>query len=330
MTVRRGLLACCAIAVGTWAFVTACTGDDPVLTPSESDAASEASAPVDAGGEAALPGDSGNNADGDAGKPFSPSDLGAHLVLWYEGSPKNLILSDAGDGKVLQWNDLSTFALAATVPVTLNACGGPTSLPDDAGGARNVVAFLVDCEKLGNESDQSNLDFGGRDFLIEVAVSVDRGGATPFTPLFKRIQLPNGGHYGEVILTLDTGHVSVTIRPDDADASSEVTLVSASAPMDDKAMHVVAMRRFRQIGLAQDTLELRVDGVHEDMQVSSVNLDLGGAVFTFGGDHGGGPTVFPNLDIAEMVVVSPKTPVPIGDDDVKSVEGYLKAKYRTP
>ena len=328
------MLACCAIGIGAWAFVTACTGDDPVLTTAESDAATEASTPSDTGvGEAALPGDSGTDADGDAGKAFTPTDLGAHLVLWYEGSPKNLILSDAGDGNVLQWNDLSTFGLAATVPLTLKACTGPTSIPDDAGGARNVVAFLTDCQKLGNENDQQNLDFGARDFLIEVVASVDRGAATPLAQLFKRNQSSNAGHFGEVILTVDTGHVSVTIRPDDADASSEVTLVSASAPMDDKALHVVAMRRFRQIGLAQDTLELRVDGVHEDLQVDSVNLDLGGANFVFGGEHLGSPTgpVFsPNLDIAEMVVVSPKTPVPIGDDVVKSVEGYLKAKYGTP
>jgi hypothetical protein len=311
MTVRRGVFALAGTA----------------STAVEDAASVDAAAP----GDAFSGSDAPNDAAGDGGtKAFSPTDFGALVVLWYEGSPKNLVVSDAGDGTVLRWNDLSTFGLHANVPVTLNACGGPASIPDEAGGARNVVAFLTDCQKLGDESGQSNLDFGSRDFLIEVAVSVDRGGSTPFTPLFKRVQIPNSGHHGQVIVTLDIGHVSVTIRPDDPDASSASSLLSASAPMDDKAMHVVGMRRYRQIGLPQDTLELRVDGVHEQIQVESVNLDLGGANFYFGGDHAAGPNVSPNLDIAEMIVVNPKTTKPITEEQVKSVEGYLKSKYGTP
>jgi hypothetical protein len=312
------------------AAVASCVGNDPTLVDTGSDAGGDGGVTTDAGTDGASTSDGGADAaDAADAHVFAPSDLGARLVLWYAAAPANVILSDAGDGKVVRWTDLSSFKLDAK-PTIKGTGGGPNANFDDAGkagGPNNYLEFDDGLRQLGDDGDQPNLAFGGREFLIEIVASMDSGGNTSDVPLFARRQ-GFGGHTGALDITVNSGIVTVAVKDDDAGAQP---LTSSNATLIDHAMHVVAMRRSHQAALAKDSLQLRIDGVHEEIGVDPVNLDLAGADFFFGSDYSGfGPVPGYVLRIAEMVVISSPTALPVTDDEVNAVEKYLKVKYGTP
>ena len=293
---------------------------------------------VDSGGDTSTP-DGGEG--GDATKAFAPSDFGGRLALWLEASPKNLIVSDAGDEAVVQWKLSSTSALPMTVP-SGNACAGASAASLDAGAVRNVVRFGLWCQELGNENGQPSLDFGTREFLIEIvakldpsmaaggAIPLELGGATPLVPFFERREV--FGHLGTFGIFDDLGHAQGPSRaPDHPDAAATQTLLSANAALSDHAFHIIGARRIKQAALTKDTISVRIDGVHEEQQGDPVSLDFGGANFRFGGDYPGiGPVYGYDLEIAEIVVLAAKTAAPVSDAEVKTVELYLSAKDGIP
>ncbi|HEY8076675.1 MAG TPA: hypothetical protein VIF62_21265, partial [Labilithrix sp.] len=173
------------------------------------------------------------------------------------------------------------------------------------------------------------LEFGPRDFLVEMVVSMNRGGSTPDVPLFDRVE--TFGQLGSLAMYTSIGHIKVDLTPNDPDAASYQELVSQNAVLDDNGLHVVAMRRIHQAALPKDTIQIRIDGVHEEMQFDPVDLDLANADYWFGGDYRGiGPLYGYDLRIAEVIVIASKTSVPVTDDEASAIEAYLKAKYATP
>jgi hypothetical protein len=324
VTLRRAYFIGLGLIGMATAVVAACTGDDPAPAVAPDDDAGDSSPSRDASDE-----DSSSTtdapSDGGADAPFSPTAFGGRLVLWYEASAANLVLSDAGDGTVVVWKDKSAAKLDAKQ--TLKAQGAPTATPDDAGGSRNFVTFTSDTQQLGNDNDQTNLYFGAREFVVEVVASMNPAALSANVPIFARRQ-GMFGHDGQLRLSLELGHVIVAVKPDDAGLQS---LTSTNASMDDLSLHAIGMRRIKQAALPKDTFQLRIDGAHEEFQMDPVNLDLAGADFLFGGDYPGvGPNHGFELSIAEVIVIASQTAVPIADSEIAALEAYLKAKYALP
>jgi hypothetical protein len=260
------------------------------------------------------------SAEADAPPPFSPASFGADLALWVVGDT----VSVSGGNQVDTWPDQSPHKTDLTQSTV-------SSRPLQEKGVLNnhdVVDFNGNNVRLtinaGDAGTPANLSFGqGDDFVISAVISTAAGGSGSGFVWLKANEICNGSCTLTAGLVFGADIVSAT---DDSPAlriSPQDSYVTAGGALADHSFHLLSARR-----IGQTTIQLRTDTVVKQANATAADLSLPSAPLRVGAGPNliGGSFAF---RVAEIVAVH-RTGTPINDGDIAKIEGYLRAKYKTP
>jgi hypothetical protein len=301
--------------VSSLLIAVACGGGDDTAAPEDGLDASQTqndAAQRDGGGG----GNDGSDMDVvDAAPPeFTPSALGARLVLWLDAA-KSIGLVDSGlaaGATIDSWGDLSGNQNNAGQPGALK----PTALPgtsDAAVGGLPVVAF--DGTRFLLVPSSASLAWGTGDFGMFV-VFRSRNPLGSFGLIV--------GKYNAVAPFAGPNLYSNYFAPQPTTeivgrADGNHLARSSDGGFNDDKPHIAGMRR------SGATIEVRVDGVASvnadagSPDGSAIDVSAGDASVAIGYRNGAGL----RGDIAEIVCVKGN----LTDAEVSQIEAYFRAKY---
>lgn len=317
-----GLGACVGDAPGASASPDSGTTSDAsvaadVTAPASDAASTEETGSPEGGGaahDAASSGDAATNADGgpdgavDAGPAFVPSDLGASLVLWLDGSRS--VAVDVSNA-VTSWGDSSGNGNAATA----TGAARPTLATASVNG-HDALVFNGTSSYL-TLADTTSMQWGLGDYAFFLVARYSNAAATLSAALFF-IKM-SSGLAGPQFLCNNLGGAFLEVAVN----RTAGNVITGTHAYNDNQWRVFAMRRSNN-----NTLQIRVNGAVEAQgTVAAQDVSTPGTVALLGAGPGGsGAQNFMIGAMAEVIAVKGL----LTDSNLAKVEGYLKGRYAIP
>jgi hypothetical protein len=256
----------------------------------------------------------GGGGSGGAG-PWSPSVLGARLVLWLDASQETTYTDGA---RMLTWSDRSSAGNNAAQPTTVSR---PTF---EATGINGLPSVAFDGSLTFFQiADAPSLRWGTQDFAIMV-VARGNGNANGNTMLYQKSDL-NSPYAGPTLYLNSQKPVPSNDAAVQLDGVNYIDSVDAYS---DGVAHLYGGRL--TVTGTSETLELRVDGVRQSSLAVTplVDEDAAGQPAIIGHN---GYTPSPGFqafkgDIAEVVAIKGT----LTANELQSLEIYLIGKYALP